>query len=107
MALLRVCVQPLCKDEWAKTYVLCSQRQPGQPWLPQEGTDRILVVLEEKLLLPLWLQVILIIGLLVLSGILSGLNLGLMALDPMELRIVQNCGTNKEKRCTRKIELIC
>ncbi|NXS50745.1 CNNM4 protein, partial [Balaeniceps rex] len=106
-ALLRVRVQPLRKDEQAKTYVLCTQSRPGQPWLPHEGPDGHIVVLEEKKsLLPLWLQVILIIGLLVLSGMFSGLNLGLMALDPMELRIVQNCGTDKEKRYARKIEPI-
>ncbi|XP_050838757.1 metal transporter CNNM4 isoform X1 [Serinus canaria] len=106
-ALLRVRVQPLRKDERAKTYVLCSQRRPGQPWLPHQGPDGHVVVLEEKKsLLPLWLQVILIAGLLVLSGMFSGLNLGLMALDPMELRIVQNCGTDKEKRYARRIEPI-
>ncbi|NXY12390.1 CNNM4 protein, partial [Pteruthius melanotis] len=106
-ALLRLRVQPLRKDERAKTYVLCSQRRPGQPWLPHQGADGHIVVLEEKkLLLPLWLQVILIAGLLVLSGMFSGLNLGLMALDPMELRIVQNCGTDKEKRYARRIEPI-
>ncbi|KAM4883529.1 metal transporter CNNM4 isoform 1-T1 [Sylvia borin] len=106
-ALLRVEVQPLRKDERAKTYVLCSQRRPGQPWLPHQGPDGHVVVLEEKKsLLPLWLQVILIAGLLVLSGMFSGLNLGLMALDPMELRIVQNCGTDKEKRYARRIEPI-
>ncbi|XP_072213149.1 metal transporter CNNM4 isoform X1 [Excalfactoria chinensis] len=106
-ALLRVRVQPLRKDEQAKTYVLCTQRRPGLPWLPHRGADgRIVVVEEKKSLLPLWLQVILIVGLLVLSGIFSGLNLGLMALDPMELRIVQNCGTEKEKRYARKIEPI-
>ncbi|NXK54692.1 CNNM4 protein, partial [Chauna torquata] len=106
-ALLRVRVQPLRKDEQAKTYVLCTQRRPGQPWLPHQGPDGHIVVLEEKKsLLPLWLQAILIAGLLVLSGIFSGLNLGLMALDPMELRIVQNCGTDKEKRYARKIEPI-
>ncbi|XP_074708573.1 metal transporter CNNM4-like isoform X1 [Strix uralensis] len=106
-ALLRVHVQPLRKDEQAKTYVLCTQRRPGQPWLPHQGPDGRIVVLEEKKsLLPLWLQVILIAGLLVLSGMFSGLNLGLMALDPMELRIVQNCGTDKEKRYARKIEPI-
>uniref|UniRef100_A0A493TRT3 Metal transporter n=1 Tax=Anas platyrhynchos platyrhynchos TaxID=8840 RepID=A0A493TRT3_ANAPP len=56
-ALLRVLVQPLRKDERAKTYVLCSQRGPGQPWLPHRGPDGQLVVLEEKKsLLPLWLQ---------------------------------------------------
>ncbi|XP_074973525.1 metal transporter CNNM4 [Phalacrocorax aristotelis] len=106
-ALLWVRVQPLRKDEQNKTYVLCTQRRPGQPWLPHQGTDGHIVVLEEKKsLLPLWLQVILIAGLLVLSGMFSGLNLGLMALDPMELRIVQNCGTDKEKRYARKIEPI-
>ncbi|NXO04574.1 CNNM4 protein, partial [Rhinopomastus cyanomelas] len=106
-ALLRVRVQPLRKDEQAKTYVLCTQSRPGQPWVPHEGPDGRIVVLEEKkLLLPMWLQVILIAGLLVLSGMFSGLNLGLMALDPMELRIVQNCGTDKEKRYARKIEPI-
>ncbi|XP_009641716.2 metal transporter CNNM4 [Egretta garzetta] len=106
-ALLRVRVQPLRKDEQAKTYVLCTQRRPGQPWLPHQGPDGRIVVLEEKKsLLPLWLQVILIAGLLMLSGMFSGLNLGLMALDPMELRIVQNCGTDKEKRYARKIEPI-
>ncbi|XP_062453025.1 metal transporter CNNM4 [Rhea pennata] len=106
-ALLRVHVQPLRKDEQAKTYVLCTQGRPGQPWLPHQGLDGRIVVLEEKKsLLPLWLQVILIAGLLVLSGMFSGLNLGLMALDPMELRIVQNCGTDKEKRYARKIEPI-
>ncbi|NWH96893.1 CNNM2 protein, partial [Tichodroma muraria] len=76
-------------------------------WLPHQGPDGHVVVLEEKKsLLPLWLQVILIAGLLVLSGMFSGLNLGLMALDPMELRIVQNCGTDKEKRYARRIEPI-
>ncbi|NXE17032.1 CNNM4 protein, partial [Lophotis ruficrista] len=106
-ALLRVSVRPLRKDERAKTYVLCTQRRPGQPWLPHQGPDSRIVVLEEKKsLLPLWLQVILIAGLLVLSGMFSGLNLGLMALDPMELRIVQSCGTEKEKRYARKIEPI-
>ncbi|NXW25915.1 CNNM4 protein, partial [Circaetus pectoralis] len=106
-ALLRVRVQPLRKDEQAKTYVLCTQPPPKKNWLPHQGPDGRIVVLEEKKsLLPLWLQVILIAGLLVLSGMFSGLNLGLMALDPMELRIVQNCGTDKEKRYARKIEPI-
>ncbi|CAM5127673.1 unnamed protein product [Natator depressus] len=104
---LLVRVQPLRKHERAKVYVLCTKRGPGQPWLQHQGSDgRLMVVEEKKSLLPLWFQIILILCLLVLSGMFSGLNLGLMALDPMELRIVQNCGTNKEKRYARKIEPI-
>uniref|UniRef100_A0A8C3IHZ3 Metal transporter n=1 Tax=Chrysemys picta bellii TaxID=8478 RepID=A0A8C3IHZ3_CHRPI len=104
---LHVRVQPLRKNEQAKIYVLCTKRGPGQPWVRHEGRDgRLMVVEEKKSLLPLWFQVILILCLLVLSGMFSGLNLGLMALDPMELRIVQNCGTDKEKRYARKIEPI-
>uniref|UniRef100_A0A674I7C0 Metal transporter n=1 Tax=Terrapene triunguis TaxID=2587831 RepID=A0A674I7C0_9SAUR len=104
---LHVQVQPLRKNEQAKIYVLCTKRGPGQPWVRHEGRDgRLMVVEEKKSLLPLWFQVILILCLLVLSGMFSGLNLGLMALDPMELRIVQNCGTDKEKRYARKIEPI-
>uniref|UniRef100_A0A8D0GGA5 Metal transporter n=1 Tax=Sphenodon punctatus TaxID=8508 RepID=A0A8D0GGA5_SPHPU len=104
---LFVTVQPLRKNELVKSYVLCTQGGPGQPWLQHVGDDgRILVMEEKKSLLPLWLQVSLIVFLLVLSGMFSGLNLGLMALDPMELRIVQNCGTEKEKRYARKIEPI-
>ncbi|XP_061448686.1 metal transporter CNNM4 [Rhineura floridana] len=106
-AVVYVKVQLLRKAEESKLYVLCTQSGPGQPWRRLEGEDAFLRVMEEKKhLLPLWFQVILIACLLVLSGMFSGLNLGLMALDPMELRIVQNCGTDKEKRYARRIEPI-
>ena len=39
-----------------------------------------------------------------LSGIFSGLNLGLMALDKTELKIVMNTGTTKEKQYAQAIE---
>ncbi|XP_061553777.1 metal transporter CNNM4-like isoform X2 [Phycodurus eques] len=114
--LLRVHAKPLRKSQPSSEYVLCTRiddpvdgggdERAGR-WRPLgDGDGRLLVVEEKKSLLPLWLQVILILGLLVLSGMFSGLNLGLMALDPMELRIVQSCGTDKEKKYARKIEPI-
>ncbi|KAM3600509.1 uncharacterized protein V6R79_024371 [Siganus canaliculatus] len=105
---LTVNIKPLRKSEPWKEYALCTPApRPGTGWVLLGDTDgRMLVVEEKKSLLPMWLQAILISCLLVLSGMFSGLNLGLMALDPMELRIVQSCGTDKEKKYARKIEPI-
>ncbi|XP_067084337.1 metal transporter CNNM4 isoform X2 [Osmerus mordax] len=100
-------IKPLRKSEPKKVYGLCvKDSQDGKWYLLGEDDGRLRVVEEKKSLLPLWFQIILIAFLLVLSGMFSGLNLGLMALDPMELRIVQNCGTEKEKKYARKIEPI-
>ncbi len=52
-------------------------------------------------MLPLWVMIILIIVLQFLSGLFSGLNLGLMALDQTELQIVMNIGTEEDKRNAR------
>ncbi|CAG05344.1 unnamed protein product [Tetraodon nigroviridis] len=104
---LTVHVKPLRKSEPQKEYALCTLSPDGGGWVLLGDSDgRLLVVEEKKSLLPMWLQVMMISCLLVLSGMFSGLNLGLMALDPMELRIVQSCGTDKEKKYARKIEPI-
>ncbi|XP_017283366.1 metal transporter CNNM4 isoform X2 [Kryptolebias marmoratus] len=100
-------IKQLRKSEVMKVFGLCVLEAQEQKWQLLDDRDgRLLVVEEKKSLLPIWLQVILISCLLVLSGMFSGLNLGLMALDPMELRIVQSCGTEKEKKYARKIEPI-
>lgn len=104
---LSVKIKLLRKSEAQRDYALCIRNDQDSTWyLLGENDGRIRVVEEKKSLLPLWFQVILICCLLVLSGMFSGLNLGLMALDPMELRIVQSCGTDKEKKYARKIEPI-
>ncbi|TRY92067.1 hypothetical protein DNTS_017523, partial [Danionella cerebrum] len=106
-ALVSVYIKALRKSERERIYSLCVRQRTTDRWMHLGGKEGRLVVVEEKAsLLPLWLQVILVSGLLVLSGMFSGLNLGLMALDPMELRIVQSCGTSKEKKYARKIEPI-
>uniref|UniRef100_A0A8B9GY09 Metal transporter n=1 Tax=Astyanax mexicanus TaxID=7994 RepID=A0A8B9GY09_ASTMX len=101
-----VSIKPLRKTERMREYSLCVRGPEEQWYLLSENHGRLRVVEEKASLLPLWVQIILVICLLVLSGMFSGLNLGLMALDPMELRIVQSCGTDKEKRYARKIEPI-
>uniref|UniRef100_A0A8D2KUC6 Metal transporter n=1 Tax=Varanus komodoensis TaxID=61221 RepID=A0A8D2KUC6_VARKO len=104
-AVLSVMVQTLRKNIRYKSYMMClgnSSRQ-AQRWL--KNPDLFLRVVEGKTLeLPFWLEIILIFFFLGLSGMFSGLNLGLMSLDPMELRIVQNCGTPKETKYATMIE---
>ncbi len=96
-------IKPLRKSESHRDYALCVRRSPDGKWvLLGENDGKLRVVEEKKSLMPVWFQVILIACLLVLSGMFSGLNLGLMALDPMELRIVQSSGTEKEKKYASK-----
>ncbi|XP_037256023.1 metal transporter CNNM2 isoform X3 [Falco biarmicus] len=130
--IIEIEIKPLRKTEKSKSYYLCTsvsapaaaalgpgaagglagaEGPVGPPpwgettWIYHDGEDTKMIVGEEKkFLLPFWLQVIFISLLLCLSGMFSGLNLGLMALDPMELRIVQNCGTDKEKNYAKRIE---
>eukprot|EP00118_Oscarella_pearsei_P011896 m.83533 g.83533 ORF g.83533 m.83533 type:complete len:707 (+) comp36353_c0_seq2:67-2187(+) len=56
--------------------------------------------------LPLWVSIVLVCLLMVFSGLFSGLNLGLMALDPMELKVVMRGGSKKEQGWAKKIEPI-
>ncbi|XP_076813987.1 metal transporter CNNM4-like [Clavelina lepadiformis] len=96
----------------AKTsYYFCVKENDVQGYIHQ-GTDKWLALVvepavakeeEPSSILPLPLQIIVICFLLTLSGLFSGLNLGLMSLDPMELQIVMKSGTKSEQKFAKKI----
>jgi len=72
------------------------------PWVHQ-GTEEWLILTTFSKWIPVWAHIILLVILLALSGLFSGLNLGLMAIDRTELKIIMNAGTDKEKRHAKKI----
>ncbi len=84
------------------TFYFCLQTQ-GQDYYVHQGSASNAQIQITELLLPVWLMIVFLIILLSLSGLFSGLNLGLMALDQTELKIVQNTGTQKEKNYANKI----
>ena len=85
-------------------YYLCL-KSPDQPGFVHQGNDTesslFLRVYDHPL--PIWLMICAIVVLLCLSGLFSGLNLGLMALDQTELEIVKNTGSEKERVYANKI----
>ena len=76
-------------------YYLCVRDDTGE--YIHQGTQNQLQIEMSRPLLPVWVMVVLLVILLCLSGLFSGLNLGLMSLDQTELKIVMSTGTDKEK----------
>ncbi|KAK3595841.1 hypothetical protein CHS0354_014663 [Potamilus streckersoni] len=92
-------------------YYMCIKTLlPGgkeEAWVHQGNDPLVRITVARKVgttsLLPLWLQIIFILLLLTLSGLFSGLNLGLMTLDKTDLKIIEKCGSPNEKKYAKAI----
>lgn len=85
-------------------FYFCVRSDDSEPFWRHQGTESWLQIRVRQDLLPLYGKLIVIAILLGLSGLFSGLNLGLMALDKNELQVIISCGTESEKRYARAIE---
>uniref|UniRef100_A0A0R3RRI1 CNNM transmembrane domain-containing protein n=1 Tax=Elaeophora elaphi TaxID=1147741 RepID=A0A0R3RRI1_9BILA len=89
-------------------YYVCVKQKPKEN-AQGEGIEQHFIVLNDlratisteipprQYYLPMGIQIAVICCLFVLSGLFSGLNLGLMALTPQELMLIQKSGSKKER----------
>ncbi|KAG7275177.1 hypothetical protein CRUP_023765 [Coryphaenoides rupestris] len=103
--LVELLAKELRRGEKIKHYSMCAF--DGSRWEHYRTRDFWVAVVERRSAAPhAWLQVLVSALLLGLSALFSGLNLSLLALDPVELRVLQNSGTRAEQRHARRIESV-
>lgn len=86
------------------TFYFCSKEsdKPGAIWTHMGSEYYKQMGVYEKFL-PFWLQVSIILTCLSFSSLFSGLNLGLMSLNRMDLKIICNTGTDAERKYAKAI----
>ncbi|XP_061546518.1 metal transporter CNNM1 [Phycodurus eques] len=102
--LVELLAKHLRRGEAVKYYSMCAF--DGVKWEHLDTRDFWLAVVERPAEADAWLQAGVSVLLLGLSALCSGLNISMLALDPVELRVLQNSGTEKEQKYARKIESV-
>uniref|UniRef100_A0A673ZFN2 Metal transporter n=1 Tax=Salmo trutta TaxID=8032 RepID=A0A673ZFN2_SALTR len=102
--LVELLAKDLRKDERIKYYSMCAF--DGVKWEHFSTRDFWLAVVERPPHADVWLQLGVSVILLGLSALCSGLNISMLAMDPVELRVLQNSGTEKEQKYAHKIESV-
>ena len=94
----------------SKPYYICMQQFDSDDNIhdsfrdySHQGDDYWITIVTTRDLMPTWARIVLFTLLLCLSGLFSGLNLGLMSLDLSELDILKRIGTPKEQSYVEKI----
>uniref|UniRef100_A0A8C5SMM6 Metal transporter n=1 Tax=Laticauda laticaudata TaxID=8630 RepID=A0A8C5SMM6_LATLA len=98
-------------------YRLCSPSGPGRPWAPAAPGDAILVTEDEgggarvaaeawPPPMPPWLLGTLVALLLALLALLRTLQLSTLWLDPAELYVLRDCGSEAERGASKALEPI-
>ncbi|XP_043111265.1 metal transporter CNNM1 isoform X3 [Puntigrus tetrazona] len=102
--LVELLAKDLRRGENIKYYSMCAF--DGIKWEHYRTRDFWLAVVERPPHTDGWLQAGLSVLLLALSALFSGLVISMLALDPVELKVLQNSGTDKEQKYAHKIESV-
>ncbi|XP_043568970.1 metal transporter CNNM1 isoform X2 [Chiloscyllium plagiosum] len=98
----------LRKDEKIKYYSLCARigGQDAHGWVNFKTEDFHLAVVEKEQTSTLRFQILISLLFLCMSTLFSVLNISLMALDPVELRVIKNSGNENERKYSERIESV-